>query len=102
MQNIKSAEKAVRSSKRKNAHNLFWKKKVKEALKSLKNGIDAKESAEILKEKLTAFQKVVDKSAKEKVTQKNRANRLKSIYAAKITALSKPEQKTKSGGKPSK
>jgi ribosomal protein S20 len=102
MPNTKSAAKAVRSSKRKNVHNLFWEKKVKDALKSLKKGIDSKETAEILKEKLRALQKVLDKSIKEKVINKNRANRLKSTYAGKITALSKPEQKSKPGRRPSK
>jgi ribosomal protein S20 len=99
MPNTKSAEKATRSSKRKNVHNLFWKKKVKEALKDLKKSVDSKESEEILRSKFTVFQKVLDKSAKEKVTHKNRGNRLKSIYAGKIAALSKPGEKSKPGKK---
>jgi small subunit ribosomal protein S20 len=102
MPNTKSAVKAVRSSKRKNAHNLFWKKRIKEVLRNMKKGVDSKESEEILRNKFVALQKVLDKSAKEKVIHKNRANRLKSIYAGKITVLSKPEQKSKSGRKPSK
>ena len=102
MPNTKSAEKAVRSSKRKNVHNLFWTKKVKDALRSVKKGIDSNESEEVLRTKFIALQKVLDKSAKEKVIHKNRANRLKSIYAEKIAVLSKPEQKSKPGRKPSK
>lgn len=102
MPNTKSAEKAVRSSKRKNVHNLFWTKRIKDVLRSIKKGIDSNESEEVLRTKFIALQKVLDKSAKEKVIHKNRANRLKSIYAEKIAALSKPEQKSKPGRKPAK
>jgi small subunit ribosomal protein S20 len=102
MPNTKSAVKAVRSSKRKNTHNLFWKKRIKEALKNIKKSVDSRENEEISRNKFVILQKVLDKSAKEKIIHKNRANRLKSIYAGKITALAKPEQKSKSGRKPSR
>jgi small subunit ribosomal protein S20 len=102
MPNTKSAKKAVRSSKRKNIHNLFWKKRIKDALRNMKKSIDSHESIEILGSKFVILQKALDKSAKEKVIHKNRSNRLKSIYAGKITVLSKPEQKSKSGRKPVK
>ncbi|RPH70906.1 30S ribosomal protein S20, partial [bacterium] len=67
MPNTKSAIKAVRSSKKKNAHNLFWKKKMKDALKDLKKSLDSKDKEEVLNSKLLALQKVLDKSSKEKV-----------------------------------
>jgi ribosomal protein S20 len=72
-----------------------WKKKIKEAAKSLKNAIESKEEAKVLAEKLTILQKVCDKAAKEKVIHKNRANRLKSTYAHKIAGLSKSTAKAK-------
>jgi len=102
MPNTKSAAKAVRSSKRKNIHNLFWKKRVKDALRNIKKSIDSNEDGEILRNKFIALQKVLDKSAKEKVIHKNRANRLKSIYAEKIAVLSKSGQKSKPGKKSSR
>jgi ribosomal protein S20 len=102
MPNTKSAIKAVRGSKRKNAHNLFWKKKMKDAVKDLKKSLDSKDKVEVLSKKLTALQKILDKSSKEKVIQKNKANRLKSTYARKISALSKPSSKSKPGVKPAK
>jgi len=102
MPNIKSAEKATRSSKKKNAHNLMWKKKIKDALRDVKRSIEYKETEEVLKNKLTVLQKMLDKSAKEKVIHKNRANRLKSIYAEKIAVLSKSGQKSKPGKKSSR
>lgn len=102
MPNTKSAQKAVRSSKRKNEHNLFWKKKIKDALKNLKKSLDLKENEDVLNSKLTIFQQVLDKAAKEKVIHKNKANRLKSIYASKIAALSKSVQKSKPARKLSK
>lgn len=43
-------------------------------------------NADILKENLSILQKVLDKSAKEKVIHKNKANRLKSRFANKIAA----------------
>jgi ribosomal protein S20 len=96
MPNTKSAKKAARSSKNKNAHNLTWKKRVKEAVKSLKKSIEAKEEKKILDEKLTVLQKVLDKSSKEKVIHRNKANRVKSMYAHKIALVSKPGTKAKS------
>jgi small subunit ribosomal protein S20 len=102
MPNTKSAIKAVRSSKRKNAHNLFWKKKMKDAIKELKKSLEAKDKEEVLNGKLLTLQKVLDKSSKEKVIHKNKANRLKSIYARKITALFKAGSKSKAGSKPTK
>lgn len=102
MPNTKSAIKAVRGSKRKNAHNLFWKKKIKDALKDLKKSLESKDKEEVLNAKLLTLQKVLDKSSKEKVIHKNKANRLKSIYARKIAALSKASPKIKSGSKSAK
>ena len=77
----------------------MWKKKVKDAVKNLKKSLDSKESAEILKEKLTVLQKVLDKSTKENVIPRNKANRVKSTYAHKISLVSKGGTKSKPAGK---
>ena len=98
MLNTKSAKKAVRSSKKKNQHNLYWKKKIRDAVKNLKKSIDSKESGEVLKDKMIVLQKVLDKSAKEKVIHRNRANRVKSTYAHKISAVSKTGHKARLSG----
>ena len=102
MPNIKSARKAVRSSKKKNAHNLFWKRKIKDAVKEIKRGMESKDSPEMLSKKLQTLQKVLDKSAKEKVIHRNRANRLKSMYASKTAELSEQTSKPKKSAKQSK
>lgn len=88
MANTSSAKKAVRSSERKRQHNLFWKKKIKDNVKALQKSLGIKEpKVEALNEQLHALQKNVDKAAKEKVIHKNKANRLKSRYAKRISAL---------------
>lgn len=105
MPNTKSAKKAVRSSLRKRQFNKYWKNKVKDSVKSLKENIENKQvDADILNKELMALQKVLDKAAKNNVIHKNKANRLKSRYAKKITALgkrkntSKKESSTKKAG----
>jgi small subunit ribosomal protein S20 len=85
MPNTKSAQKAIRSSDKKNKHNLIWKRKIKTAVKSVEKGILAKETPEALIAKTVLLQKILDKAAKEKVIHKNKANRLKSKYAKKIS-----------------
>jgi len=82
--NTKSAKKAIRSSKTKAEHNLFWKRRVKAATKNLKKLLEGGANADILKENLSILQKVVDKAAKEKVIHKNNAGRVKSRFAQRI------------------
>jgi len=63
---------------------------VKESVKLLKDNVENKQvDADILNKELMALQKVLDKAAKNNVIHKNKANRLKSRYAKKITALGK-------------
>lgn len=89
MPNIMSAKKALRQSQRKRAHNLFWKKRIKGVIKEVENLLKTKDvSLDILKEKESLLQKYVDKAAKKKVIAKNKADRLKSRYAQRITAYS--------------
>jgi small subunit ribosomal protein S20 len=105
MANTKSAEKALRQSYKKKAHNLYWKGKIKAVAKNINRTLDTKNTdSDILNKELTAFQKVLDKAAKNKVIHKNKANRLKSRYAKKIsaqtqeTADSKPKSRSSKSG----
>ena len=107
MANTQSAKKQVRSSEKKNTHNMFWKKQIKETVKELKKLLLSKDTdTAILSNKLITLQKTVDKASKEKVIHKNKANRLKSDYANKITALEQkkttPRTTEKTTGKPAK
>ncbi|MBP8961276.1 30S ribosomal protein S20 [Patescibacteria group bacterium] len=87
MPNTMSAKKALRQSQRKRAHNQFWKQRVRSVVHDLK-GLLQNESTEVgvLKEKEILLQKYSDKATKEKVISRNKANRLKSRYAQKISA----------------
>ena len=87
MANTKSAKKNIRASAKKKSHNDMWEKKIKTAKKSLAKSILSKDDKKILNDKLVLLQKSLDKAVKEKTIHKNKANRVKSIYARKITAL---------------
>jgi small subunit ribosomal protein S20 len=87
MANTKSAKKNIRSSAKKKSHNDRWEKRIKTAKKSLAKSILSKDDKKILNNKLVLLQKSLDKAAKEKTIHKNKANRVKSMYARKIAAL---------------
>ena len=87
MANTKSAKKNIRSSARKKKHNDMWEKRYKNVKKSLSESIGAKEDFKVVSEKFILLQKYLDKAVKEKVIHKNKANRVKSNYARKISAL---------------
>ncbi len=87
MANTMSAKKNIRSSARKKAHNQMWKNRVKDSAKNIKDDLAKKITTNDLVKKLQLLRKAVDKAAKNKVIHKNRANRLKSKYARKISAL---------------
>ena len=95
MPNTKSAQKAVRSSMRKKEHNDFWRAKYKNTIKNVKSALSSPDGKDVLKDKLASLQKTLDKAAKEKTIHKNKANRLKSRYARKVSALSKVPAKHK-------
>ncbi len=96
MPNRRSTKKSLRSAARKQLHNLSWKRRYKSAVKDLKETLALKDATPVvLNEKLTLVQKLVDKAVKEKVIHKNKANRVKSTYAKKITAQSKKPTKAK-------
>ena len=97
MANTKSAKKNIRASAKKKAHNDMWEKKIKTAKKSLSRAILAKEDKKIISDKMVMLQKSLDKATKEKTIHKNKANRVKSIYARKVAALDlKKEDKVES------
>ena len=74
MAKTQNAKKAHRSSERKRQHNLFWKKRIKVAQKSV---LANEESSKNL-------QSALDKATNNKVVHKNKAARLKSRYAKKV------------------
>jgi len=74
MAKTKNAKKAHRGSERKKQHNLFWKKRIKVARKSVL----------LNDESLKNVQSVLDKAANNKVIHKNKAARLKSRFAKKV------------------
>lgn len=87
MPNTKSAKKALRQSKQKRAHNQFWKTRVHMVTHELKKLLQNKTSdLSQLKEKEVLLQKYSDKASKTKAISRNKANRLKSEYAQKISA----------------
>jgi small subunit ribosomal protein S20 len=89
MANTKSAKKAVRSSHKKRIHNLGWKKRIKQAVRNLTDLIKSSAPADQLTKSLSMTQKALDKAAKENVIHKNKANRLKSKLAVKLSSNAK-------------
>lgn len=87
MPNILSAQKAVRQSNTKKQHNLMWKGRIKNSVKTLRKLLlDKTASVDIIKKEESLFYKVVDKAAKNKVIHKNKAKRLKSRISKKVAA----------------
>ena len=87
MANTKSAKKAILQSQKKRQHNLFWKGKIKDAVKTINRTIKTEDkNPDILNQQVSLLQKALDKASKENVIHKNKANRIKSRYALKITA----------------
>ena len=79
---IKSAKKALRSSKRKKNFNLAKKEQINKAIKQLKKLITEKKLKEA-KEFMPKVQKILDKSVKTGLIKLNKASRKKS----RLTAL---------------
>ena len=88
MPNTKSASKAMRQSRRRNAINLRTKDKFKAATKKVRKSItdaNAAGAAEALREAMAAL----DKAVKKNVLHKNTASRRKSRLAKAINKLNK-------------
>lgn len=84
MANLKSSEKDIRRITRKTERN----RTVRSRLKTLRKGaLDATaKKADHAPQAVTALVSSLDKAAKVKVIHRNKANRLKSRLAAKLTA----------------
>ncbi len=88
MPNTKSAMKAMRNSRRRNAINIRTRSKFKSAVKETRENIangDAKASAESLKKAMS----MLDKAVKKDVLHKNTASRKKSRLAKALAKISK-------------
>jgi small subunit ribosomal protein S20 len=88
MPNTKSANKAMRQSRRRNAINTRTKFKFKSAVKETRTLIsesNAKDAAESLKKAMSAL----DKAVKKNVLHKNTASRKKSRMAKALAKISK-------------
>lgn len=92
---IKSAKKAIKTTKRRTEENRLVRAKIKNALKGARVAITAndKDAAE----KVSKAYRELDLAAKKNVIHKNKAARLKSRLAKKLTAAPvkpKPAKKT--------
>lgn len=88
MPNTKSANKAMRNSRRRNVINTRTKFKVKSAVKNTRTLIasgEAKEAADSLKKAMSAL----DKAVKKDVLHKNTASRKKSRLAKALAKIEK-------------
>ena len=91
MPNSKSAEKSLRQSKKRQAHNKRYKNRIKKVARQIDDAVDAgnKKEAEKL---LPTYFKAVDKAAKRNILHKNTAARRKSLYAKKVSGKEKVAQ----------
>jgi small subunit ribosomal protein S20 len=85
MPNTKTAKKALRQNLRRKIKNLADKRKVKTAIKTYKQLIEGGD-LEGAKQNLTLAYKALDKAAKTKIITKNKASRLKSKLALRLSA----------------
>ncbi len=83
----KSAQKALRQSKRRQARNLKRSRRLKDEIKSLKKLMAAKDKKGALKI-LPGVYKALDKAAKTNLIKKNTAARLKSRLAKTVNKIS--------------
>ena len=73
----KSAKKSIRQTKRRKAHNLIYKNKIKNLIKEAR-ALVLQKKIEEAKKLLPSIYEALDKSAKVGVTKKNTASRKKS------------------------
>lgn len=86
MSHTMAAAKAQRQTKKRTARNRAIKERIKDAVKSLSKLVAAKNAAEA-QAALPKFYKLLDKAAKEHTIHRNKANRLKSTWMKKVSAL---------------
>ena len=86
MANHKSAEKRVRSSKRKAQVNKHWKSSIKTFEKKLRESLKGKDGKET-KKLLSGFFSLVDRAARRGVIHKNTAGRKKALFSSRADRL---------------
>jgi small subunit ribosomal protein S20 len=88
MANIRSAEKDIRKTTVRTAHNQTVKSRIRTLRKKVIAALDKKDAVEAAA-CLSAFSSATDKAAKTNVLKKNTSSRLKSRLAVKVSALTK-------------
>lgn len=86
MPNTKSAQKAMRVSRRRRAINLLTIEKYKDAIKAVRQAVAAKKKDEAQKDLPLAYQQL-DKAVKKGAIKKNKSARLKSRLAKSLAKL---------------
>ncbi len=88
MANTRSAEKNIRKTKVRTAHNQTVKSRIRTARKRVLAAVE-KGDVKAAEAELSAFASVADKASKTKVLHQNTASRLKSRLAGKVKATGK-------------
>jgi small subunit ribosomal protein S20 len=88
MANIRSAEKDIRKTKVRTAHNQTVKSRIRTLRKKVLAAVESKDAAAAAAT-LSEFSSAADKAAKTNVLKKNTSSRLKSRLALKVGALTK-------------
>lgn len=88
MANIRSAEKDIRKTKVRTAHNQTVKSRIRTLRKKVLAAVESKDAAAAAAS-LSEFSSAADKAAKTKILKKNTSSRLKSRLALKVGALTK-------------
>ena len=83
MANHKSSLKRIRQDKKKQLHNKYYAKTMRNAVRKLRAMTDKDEAAKLY----PAVQKMLDKLAKNKIIHKNKASNLKSSLTKHINKL---------------
>lgn len=83
MANHKSSIKRIRQDKKKNLHNRYYAKTMRNAVRKLRALTDKEEAVKLY----PSVQKILDKLAKTNIIHKNKAANIKSSLAQHINAL---------------
>ena len=87
MANIKSAEKRARQTIKRRAHNMALRSKLRTAIKSVTNAVDAGNKDEAAAN-LKVASPIIDSMVNKQIVHRNKAARHKSRLAAQVKALS--------------
>ena len=83
MANHKSSLKRIRQDKKKNLHNRYYAKTMRNAVRKLRAMTDKEEAVKMY----PSVQKILDKLAKTNLIHKNKAANIKSSFAQHINSL---------------